>query len=83
MPSLNQVTTKFCILQDYDYYVMTKLVPNKIQNMGVKYLNLKKKLNLSWNYSMCHARHMCQVFKTKDSEYSYLVCKYISIPATF
>jgi len=47
MPSLNQVTTKFCILQDYDYYVMTKLVPNKIQNMGVKYLNLKKKLNLS------------------------------------
>jgi len=61
MPSWNQVTAKCCILQNYDYYIMITLLPNKVKRLRhmsvlkkiVTYLFLKKvNFILSWKLFM-------------------------------
>jgi hypothetical protein len=42
MPSLNQVATKRCIMQDYNCYIMVAIIWKKIEACA-KYLNLKEK----------------------------------------
>jgi len=70
MPSSNQVTTKCCIWQNYNYNVMITAVPNKAKKC-MPSIHFSKYSCAVSRVTTCHSWNVCHVFNTTalDSRY--------------